>query len=85
VETGNSKQANGSPELDVRTLPHGARHEIIFTALNRLGPGDSLVIVNDHDPKPLRYQTSSMWPGRFDWSYLESGPEQWRVAITRAN
>lgn len=84
METENSKEANGSLELDVRTLPHGARHEIIFTALNRLGRGDSLVIVNDHDPKPLRYQTAALWPDRFVWSYLQSGPQIWRVEISRA-
>lgn len=74
-----------STELDVRALPHGARHEIIFAQLDQLAPGESLVIVNDHDPKPLRYQTAAMWPDRFVWSYLESGPQIWRVAINRAD
>jgi uncharacterized protein (DUF2249 family) len=72
-------------DLDVRALPHGQRHEIIFTRLNALAVGESLVIVNDHDPKPLRYQTAAMWPDRFAWSYLESGPRVWRVAINRAS
>jgi hypothetical protein len=39
----------GDRELDVRTLPHGSRHEIIFSRLDALAPGDELVIVNDHD------------------------------------
>ena len=71
-------------DLDVRTLPHGQRHEIIFSRLDQLQPGESLVIVNDHDPKPLRYQTAALWPDRFEWTYREAGPERWRVAITRA-
>jgi uncharacterized protein (DUF2249 family) len=72
-------------ELDVRLLPHGARHEIIFAKLDALESGDALVIVNDHDPKPLRYQTEALWPQRYVWSYLASGPQVWRVAITRAS
>jgi len=52
--------------------------------LDQLLPGGSFVILNDHDPKPLRYQTEALWPGRFGWSYLEPGPLQWRVEITRA-
>jgi uncharacterized protein (DUF2249 family) len=72
-------------DLDVRALPHGQRHEIIFSRLNALAVGETLVIVNDHDPKPLRYQTSAMWPDRYAWSYLDAGPEIWRVAISRAN
>ena len=73
----------GNIELDVRALPHGQRHEIIFSKLDALHPNQALVIVNDHDPKPLRYQTAALWPDRFDWSYLLAGPEVWRVAITR--
>ena len=51
----------GSPtvELDERTLPHGARHLIIFANLQRLAAGGTFVIRNDHDPQPLRYQTES--------------------------
>ena len=71
-------------ELDVRSLPHGGRHEVIFAKLDQLLPGHTFVILNDHDPKPLRYQTEAQWPGRFAWSYLETGPLLWRVAITRA-
>lgn len=70
-------------ELDVRTLPHAARHEIIFARLDSLAVTESLVILNDHDPKPLKYQTAALWPDCFEWSYLESGPTLWRVAITR--
>jgi uncharacterized protein (DUF2249 family) len=72
-------------DLDVRALPHGQRHEIIFARLDQLEPGQSLVIVNDHDPKPLRYQTEALWPDRFEWSYEQAGPDIWRVAISRAH
>lgn len=78
-----SPPPDGDSGLDVRSLPHGRRHEIIFARLDSLGTGQRLVIVNDHDPKPLRYQTSALWPDRFEWSYLEAGPETWRVAISR--
>ena len=70
-------------ELDVRVLPHGQRHEIIFSMLDALLPGQELVIVNDHDPKPLRYQTAALWPDTFEWTYREAGPQVWRVAIAR--
>lgn len=72
------------PALDVRTLPHGGRHEVIFDSLDALEPGATFVILNDHDPKPLRYQTEALWPDVFTWDYLEAGPALWRVAITRA-
>jgi uncharacterized protein (DUF2249 family) len=76
--------AAGPGELDVRALPHGQRHEIIFGRLDALAAGEALIIVNDHDPKPLRYQTEALWPGRYEWTYLASGPQVWRLSIRRA-
>jgi len=70
-------------ELDVRTIAHGARHEIIFSKLHALAAGERLFIVNDHDPKPLRYQLDAAWPGEFDWNYIDAGPQLWRIEITR--
>lgn len=69
--------------LDVRTLAHVARHEIIFSRLHALRPGGVLVIVNDHDPKPLQYQLEAAWPGTFGWEYLDEGSVEWRIAVTK--
>jgi uncharacterized protein (DUF2249 family) len=71
-------------ELDVRVLPHGQRHEVIFSTYDHLIPGDGFVIVNDHDPTPLRYQFEAQHAGEFTWDYLESGPKMWRVRVGRA-
>ncbi|MGH9046811.1 MAG: DUF2249 domain-containing protein [Acidimicrobiales bacterium] len=70
-------------ELDVRSLPHGQRHDTIFAAYDALGDGHGFVLVNDHDPKPLRYQFEAQHDGEFSWDYLEAGPKLWRVRIGR--
>lgn len=75
--------ASEPEELDVRTIAHGARHEIIFGKLHALALGERLFIVNDHDPKPLRYQLDAAWPGMFDWAYVAAGPQVWRIEVTR--
>ena len=76
--------AGREPELDVRRLPHGQRHESIFAAYEALGPGAGFVLVNDHDPKPLRYQFEAQHGASYTWDYLEAGPQVWRVRIGRA-
>ncbi|APD08619.1 MULTISPECIES: DUF2249 domain-containing protein [Thermus] len=70
-------------ELDVRTIPPRERHPRIFGVFDSLKPGQSFVLVNDHDPRPLYYQFQAERPGAFAWEYLEAGPEVWRVRITR--
>lgn len=69
--------------LDVRQLPPAQRHSLIFRAYEALAPNEHFILVNDHDPKPLRYQFEAERPGKVSWKYLEEGPEVWRVAIGR--
>lgn len=68
-------------ELDVREIPPRERHPRIFALFDGLKPGESFVLVNDHDPKPLYYQFQAERPGQVDWIYLEEGPLVWRVRI----
>ena len=75
--------AGTEPELDVRRFPHGQRHDVIFTTFGALAEGTGFVLVNDHDPKPLRYQFEAQHAGGYSWDYLEAGPELWRVRIGR--
>lgn len=68
-------------ELDVRTIPPPRRHGVIFETFANLGSGESFVLVNDHDPKPLHYQFQSQHAGAFTWTYEQQGPRIWRVRI----
>ena len=72
------------PDLDVCDLPPARRHQTIFAAYQALASGAGFVLVNDHDPKPLRYQFEAEHAGQFSWDYLEQGPHVWRVRIGRA-
>ena len=72
-----------SPVIDVRTLEPRERHVQIFGQFDALRAGEALQIVNDHDPVPLRHQLESRAPGQVQWAYLESGPAQWRVLISK--
>lgn len=69
--------------VDVRTIAPRDRHPLIFGAFSRLLPGEALLLVNDHDPKPLYNQFLAEYGGEFRWEYLESGPDLWRVRIDR--
>lgn len=73
----------GYPELDARAVPHAIRHATIFGALDSVPPGGGLVLVAPHDPLPLLAQIEQRSPGTFQTSYLERGPEAWRIRFTR--
>lgn len=69
--------------LDVRVIPPREKHPAIFQTFGALEPGESFVLVNDHDPKPLRYQFEFEHRDDYTWTYLEQGPQVWRVEIGR--
>ncbi len=75
---------DASDLLDVREMAPRDRHPTIFHRFGNLAPGEGFQLVNDHDPRPLRYQFEAELPGTFTWEYLEEGPEVWRVRIGRA-
>ena len=70
--------------LDVRPIPPRQKHPTIFTTFDALEVGDHFVLVNDHDPVPLKHQFAFEREGQMHWEYLEQGPGVWRVEITRA-
>ena len=69
------------PQLDVRVIPPREKHPAIFSAFDGLQPGAAFMLVNDHDPFPLRYQFEAERAGQFEWEYLEQGPVVWRVSL----
>ena len=73
-----------APELDVRAIPHAIRHATVFGALSAIPSGGSLVLVAPHDPKPLLAQIADREQGTISVTYLDEGPEAWRLKLTRA-
>jgi uncharacterized protein (DUF2249 family) len=69
--------------VDVRSLEPRTRHPLIFKTLDGLKAGEALLLVNDHDPKPLFYQIQAERPGQVSWEPQEQGPERWAILITR--
>lgn len=69
--------------LDIRSIAPMNRHPLIFEQFEALAPGESFVLINDHNPKPLFYQFQAERPGQFTWEYLEEGPTDWRVRVGR--
>ena len=68
-------------EIDVRTLAPHERHTHIFGRFDGLQVGESFVIASDHNPVPLHMQLEGRTPGQVQWSYLQTGPDPWRVQI----
>jgi len=67
--------------LDVRNVVPFERHRLIFETFNNLKEGENFILINDHDPKPLYYQFKYESKGQFNWEYIQSGPDVWKIII----
>jgi len=74
---------HGVPELDARTIPHAIRHATIFGALSSVQPGKAMILVAPHDPKPLLAQIAEREGDAIEVTYLDRGPEAWRLQFSR--
>jgi len=70
--------------IEVADIEPRFRHNIIGQLFKHLEPGHSLQIVIDHDPQRLRFQLDLAFGELCDWSYLEQGPDVWRVRLRHA-
>ena len=67
--------------IHVKEIDPQHRHAVLFHLFENLGPDASLQLVVDHDPRPLRFQLEAKHGGHCRWTYLEQGPDRWRVRL----
>jgi uncharacterized protein (DUF2249 family) len=67
--------------INVADIDPQHRHAILFRLFEHLSPDQSLQIVVDHNPRRLRLQLEARFGSRGGWSYLEQGPDLWRVRL----
>ena len=70
-------------DLDLRRMPPFERHTKIFEMWNGLNEGETLRIINDHDPKPLHYQFEAEYKDQYEWVYEQQGSVDWIVQIKK--
>lgn len=76
-------QFSNTIKVDTRPMPPQNRLALVFGTFDQLGVDMTMELVNDHDPLSLRIQFEIEKPNLFSWEYLESGPNVWRVEVTK--
>ncbi|MFV0372753.1 DUF2249 domain-containing protein [Microbacterium sp.] len=76
---------DGIREVDVRTVPRERRHRLILDAYHQLAVGQSLLLINDHEPRHLRDEFDRDLGGSFAWDAESARPgaDAVQVRITK--
>jgi uncharacterized protein (DUF2249 family) len=74
--------SNAERVIDVAEIELSHRHAIICQlSKHHLDPGNSLLIVVDHDPRRLRIHLDFAFRAQYEWLYLEQGPDVWCIRL----
>ncbi|SNZ03887.1 Uncharacterized conserved protein [Natronoarchaeum philippinense] len=71
--------------IDAREIPPVQRHDEIHAAFHDLDSGETLTIVNDHEPKPLFYEMQAEIDS-FDaenYEVEQRGPEEFVAKLPK--
>lgn len=74
---------NYKSTVNAAEYPPQIKHKVIFETFDALQSGEAMLLINDHDPKPLFFQFKLERPDQFTWEYIEQGPVTFRVKIGR--
>lgn len=78
-------QKSGRQEIDVRELPPNERHGKVFELFDTLKPGETLLVVNDHEPVHLvafmKHERRDFDAGAY--SAYERKPGEWVGEFTK--
>lgn len=65
--------------FDARNIPLLQKLPQILRAVDSLHIGDTLTLINDVDPKPLKFKLGQS----YDWHYINQTPGEYIVKITK--
>ena len=71
------------PVIDLDTLPGNQGVDAALGRLIRLEPEEQVELRCSSDPSPLWQRLAQADPGGYGLTYLERGPQRWRLEITR--
>lgn len=75
--------ASSTTQADLWHLVPKERHQKMFQLVDALAQGEGFELINDHNPRPLHHQLEVRHQRQLSWTRTESGPDVWRVLITR--
>jgi uncharacterized protein (DUF2249 family) len=71
------------PTLDARVHQEENKDKIIIEAFDSLELGEQLLFINNNDSNTLFNQLEDQRFGKFEWEYIEEGPERWKVLLAK--
>lgn len=76
-------QLTEGPVINLDALPRDEVTDAAVDRLMRLRSGEQVELRSARDPEAVWQRIDQLSPGRYGFAYLQDGPVQWRVQVTR--
>ena len=70
-------------ELCSRGYETNQINNTVINAFDSLPVGEKMVLINDTDPTHVFNQLEEKRMGKFEWEYIEEGPDVWKVSLAK--
>jgi len=57
--------------------------EIVLKNFDQLPVGEKMILINDTDPSHIFNELEQKRYGKFQWEYIEKGPDLWKVSLAK--
>ncbi|NLK43523.1 MAG: DUF2249 domain-containing protein [Tissierellia bacterium] len=56
---------------------------VVLRSFDQLPVGEKMILINDTDPSHVFNELEEKRFGKFEWEYIEEGPEVWKVSLAK--
>lgn len=70
-------------QIDTRGFETNTINNTVINAFDSLPVGEKMVIINDTDPSHVFKHLEEKRMGKFEWEYIEEGPDVWKVSLAK--
>ena len=71
-------------EMDLSSPECADKKEKVLSAYDSLEPGESMVIVNNVDPRPLLNSLMQKYPAEFSYDYLKQDTDYFKIQLNKS-
>ncbi|NLV88486.1 MAG: DUF2249 domain-containing protein [Tissierellia bacterium] len=70
-------------QIDTSGYEMQDRTNVVLRSFDQLPVGEKMILINDTDPSHLFNELNEKRFGKFEWEYIEEGPDVWKVSLAK--
>ncbi len=70
-------------EIDTSGYERNSINDVVLSHFDSLPVGEKMILINDSDPSYVFNELEEKRFGKFEWDYIEEGPDVWKVSLAK--